>query len=1158
MRLLTLDLERYGHFSDKRLVFRPDACLHIVHGPNEAGKSCSLAAVTDLLFGIERSTRYDWLHPAKELRIAATLRSRDGAELRFRRRKNKPALTDLSDAPLPDEALLPVIGGLSREVFRRAFGLDAEALRKSADDLKESGGELGAALFSAASGLRGVGEVKAALEREADAIFAERKSKDRTFYQALARHEAARKALRDSETRAGDLKALREQSAAHERRRQEIRERRAEIASERAGLARLKRTTPVIRGIDDEETMLRTLGDLPASPHGLGAKLLAAIAQASSAEQALREADARRDRYTADMEAMPIDDVLIDAAEDVARLTAESGAYRKARADLPGVDRELEAAARELANLAARLGLPAADLLARQPDDASRALVSELLSRGRALELKAEAAIADREAQRGALARKKQERGQRNPLRDPRPVRERRAALAGLVRLATQMAEIAPAIDNDATTLERDGLRLDPPVRDLARLEQAGLPGRDAIEAAASGLAAVDTAMRNAQQALDIAQAECDTLQAVLDELAAGGVVPTPELIAAVRAERDAHWASLTPALFRDRTALSGGALQSAVAGFERAKQEADRLADAAAHDAQRVAAHADATRRLGRASAASSASRGLLDELAARRDKALADWRGRWSGTGIEPASPHAMTAWRLRVEAMLERLAKLDERRADLARLHDRLENAQVSFDALVADLGLAPSPGLPIPALAERIDAEIDRLARDWDEARDFDTLLADLESRVAASEAAEAEAANALGAWRTAFRAALPRLGLPAEATPAEAEAVLAAWKEVPDKVARHDALVRRIAGMKRDSRLFEEAVAALVGAVAPDLAGQEAEAALRTVIQRLTAAREAKARRGEAQARLTEAAEAADAASAVATRAAEQVEILAAAAGAQRDGELEALAARLADRDSLVDALRARREELARTADGIDEETLRAALADWDPDAAASRLAALEDEDRELDHAGDDASALIKGAKDTLVALETAVGAEIALQQRRNAEAEMLEAAREWAVLSLGAAMLGAAVARRRLGRQEPVMARAGALFALLTGRSFQGLGQSYDDDDVPRLIGHRADGAECAVPAMSEGTRDQLYLALRLAYVEDYACRSEPPPFIGDDLFSTFDDARTANGLRALAAIGDTVQPILFTHHGFVVEAARHELGDRVDVIELG
>jgi chromosome segregation protein len=64
-------------------------------------------------------------------------------------------------------------------------------------------------------------------------------------------------------------------------------------------------------------------------------------------------------------------------------------------------------------------------------------------------------------------------------------------------------------------------------------------------------------------------------------------------------------------------------------------------------------------------------------------------------------------------------------------------------------------------------------------------------------------------------------------------------------------------------------------------------------------------------------------------------------------------------------------------------------------------------------------------------------------------------------------------------------------------------------------------------------------------LALRLAYLEDYAMRAEPPPFIGDDLFATFDEDRTAHGLAALAAIGDRVQPIVFTHHRHVAQIAQ-------------
>ena len=184
-------------------------------------------------------------------------------------------------------------------------------------------------------------------------------------------------------------------------------------------------------------------------------------------------------------------------------------------------------------------------------------------------------------------------------------------------------------------------------------------------------------------------------------------------------------------------------------------------------------------------------------------------------------------------------------------------------------------------------------------------------------------------------------------------------------------------------------------------------------------------------------------------------------------------------------------------------------------------------------------------------------LEGGSGAELAAAERKAAEADLQAASRSWAVLRLAGLMLGQAVARHRAGQQDPLVARAGALFRALTGGGFAGLAQTYDEADTPKLAGQRAGGGLVGIEGMSEGTRDQLYLALRLAYLEDYAGRAEPAPFIGDDLFSTFDEARTGYGLDALAEIGASVQPILFTHHRHVAEIARDRLGDAVDVLEL-
>ncbi len=96
------------------------------------------------------------------------------------------------------------------------------------------------------------------------------------------------------------------------------------------------------------------------------------------------------------------------------------------------------------------------------------------------------------------------------------------------------------------------------------------------------------------------------------------------------------------------------------------------------------------------------------------------------------------------------------------------------------------------------------------------------------------------------------------------------------------------------------------------------------------------------------------------------------------------------------------------------------------------------------------------------------------------------------------------------------------MTRAGEVFATLTGGAFAGLDQSFNEDDEARLEARRVNGETAPVAHLSEGTCDQLYLALRLAYIEDYAARAEAPPFIGDDLFSSFDNS--PNGQRSRSA----------------------------------
>ena len=77
---------------------------------------------------------------------------------------------------------------------------------------------------------------------------------------------------------------------------------------------------------------------------------------------------------------------------------------------------------------------------------------------------------------------------------------------------------------------------------------------------------------------------------------------------------------------------------------------------------------------------------------------------------------------------------------------------------------------------------------------------------------------------------------------------------------------------------------------------------------------------------------------------------------------------------------------------------------------------------------------------------------------------------------------------------------------------------------------------------------MSEGTCDQLYLALKLASVEHHLDHNAPIPFVVDDILVNFDDRRARAALGVLEALSRRTQVLFFTHHRHLVELAREDL----------
>jgi uncharacterized protein YhaN len=86
----------------------------------------------------------------------------------------------------------------------------------------------------------------------------------------------------------------------------------------------------------------------------------------------------------------------------------------------------------------------------------------------------------------------------------------------------------------------------------------------------------------------------------------------------------------------------------------------------------------------------------------------------------------------------------------------------------------------------------------------------------------------------------------------------------------------------------------------------------------------------------------------------------------------------------------------------------------------------------------------------------------------------------------------------------------------------------------------------RGAGKDVAIDGMSDGTRDALYLALRLASLHHYFSTHEPMPFIVDDILINLDDRRAAAAFTALAELATKTQVIFFTHHNHLCDLAKN------------
>ncbi|WP_119680652.1 YhaN family protein [Indioceanicola profundi] len=1156
MKFDRLELERFGIFDGHALDLSDgEVRLHVVHAPNEGGKSTALAAICDLLFGIPARTPYNFKHSYDRLRLGAAITNTAGEKLSFKRRKGTAnTLLTPDEAALPDSVLARFLGGIDREGFERMFALDHLRLRKGGDAMLAAGGDLARSLFEAGSGLAGLAGIVAGLEKEADAIGAldQRRSAAKPYWAAEGAWTEAQERIRKQALKAEEWAAASGAVQAAEERRQALNGELAALNRRRSKLERIRRIQPILRRLDDAATALAALAAAPDLPDGFEERWRDALQLRHVAAEEVRRASEmltvleQAGADLGDPGPWPL------LAGEIEALVTDLGDFRTKLADHPKLGRDIALAEERIADQLRELGLEVRSgsvepMLPARPVIARIREHIQLRARIDAQRESAEKELAEAEE---ALRSKEQAL---QALSNPADPAISRAAL-------DQAGDARDLI----VRLKQGELRLEEAQRDLAlALDQLGRWAGTAQELARVPVPSAALVAEHERQAearaaerarwieeTDKLAAELRRVESELAGLQAAGTVPTPDAVRAARARRDEAWAGL-------RRLHAEGLLPNPAqdAEFEAALREADELADRVAVEAKRIAdfAKLTAARVQAQADAAEVARR--LTDLDRQSAEAKADWQALWSASGVLPGRPGEMRDWLARRDEVLRRLDVAGRAAAWLAEVRAEEEVVRGHLLRAAEALGLDWADGLDTASLRDRVRTAFQAAEQVW---TDFRTLRSGAEEcrAVVAARRRELETVRAkVAAWMRDWAVDMPLIGLTQQAGPGAAEAALGVWEQIGKTLGDVAQRRHRRDGIAKDLESYRTRLAQLLDRLGPAADGLDRAAdplELVPALARRRAEAHTAATRIEEHAR--QLARARQTREAAQDKLAAEEAVLAALRSAHdldSDADVPALARLALERARLAAQAEEARQDLIGHGDGLDDQELRAEVQEIDPDDLAAEMMTLEEDSARLHAALQEAASAVTAAQTELKALEARDGIRGAAQDAANAARTMGQHAATWIRMKAACHILSRAVERYRAANEHPMIRRASALFGLMAGTGDNPvvrLSVDYADADHPVVVGIRRDESHCPVEGMSEGTRDQLYLALRIAAVERAIEAGEPLPFIADDLFITSDERRTEAGLRALADLGRSTQVLLFTHHEYVAEAARRIL----------
>jgi len=1165
MKIKRLDLLAFGPFTATTLDLGSPG-LHVVFGRNEAGKSSTLRALKAWLFGIPMQTTDAFLHSYAQLRVGGILSFEDGREFAFLRRKAaKHSLLDpLTEQPLDADTLTRLLGGLDEPLFTRLFGIDHTGLVKGGEDILEETGELGKALFGAALGRTGLSKVLGDLGKEASELFRPTAS-SKLINRKVARLRDLRKEERSSLLSVNRWKELQkvlgEAEAAVTRSDTRI----AEVGRR---ISRLERHHRIAGLLAERRELLERkaeLAEVLLLPLDFPEQRRLALESKERIRAQLEKDLARHERWKADLAQLVIPQELLDHRDTIEVLHRGLGAVQKAQTDRPQLDTKRREyrneAERLLRSIRPELGLEEIEqlrpLLNRGP------LVAQLAEDHRSINqalVQLDTSLLTLETEREAQLRELGDLERQE--QDPAPLKAALTSARKTGDLSVRLADVRGRVESETIACSRELSRLGRFKGTLEELLVTSFPGPTVLDTYERLFEEQRERKHDLERRRTENEAALNQAHAELGALLRAGEVPSQGDLERARSHRDQGW-TLVRTLYveggtagEDMFAFAAG--QPLPDAYERSVLSADEVADRLRKDAREVQQRVMLEARIEQAEALRTNLAGeeaLAAEAAAHLGSA---WTALWQGVTLDIGQPREMKAWLLRVDTLLHRTEALHLTKSEASKLAAEHQSHTAAVVTELARSGCA-CDGLELEQLLLRAEQLVEDAEKTNRERKATERSLVQLERKLQRAVEDRKQEHDRLDRWKESWSKAVEGLGLGTDPHPTLALSTMKRLEELFGTLDKSDELRRRLYGMEMHEQEYLRSVTDFVARLGLAFDTSSPDVLVRTLDQRSREAQANAASRTKLVQQLHELEEDLADLRIEQRTSDERLHALRFQAHAASDEELELLEQRSHRKRNLDERLEALEHQLRQSGDGLDLETLETESRELDPDRVADELAQLRVDHEVVLRTRDEERDRRRTLLDELSTLDGRSRAAEAAEDAERLVAGLVSDAEHYLRLEFAISILNQEMERYRREHQSPLLRRAGDLFARLTLHSFSGLRDELDDNGKPVLLGLRSDKNEVRVEGMSEGTRDQLFLALRLATLEQRLEHGEPFPFIVDDILVGFDDPRSKACLEILAELAQRTQVLVFTHHQAVATMAR-ELGrgSEVSVHELG